>query len=435
MVAQEFLAQLDKLHFVDSSNLHDFADRCAYLLSFVVLVICFMIVTLKSYVFEPLSCYTATTFSGSNMIAYINAFCWVNGTVPADVNTKRIDDPAYWDYLESKKVNYYQWVSLVLALQAIMCYLPSLFWEALTFNRIGSNLSFYIESAQSAARDSGASRKNKVEFLASALDTLFYARRRIEYGPKRDIFNRLLKFIRELLPHKRLGRALCAYYMVIKFLYLANAVAQILIMESFLGMTGEYRLFGYKVLCDLWNGRYWQESLVFPRVGYCRVPIKLVGKPIPTVVAQCTMPVNMLNEKVYIFLWFWFVGVASLEVASISIWIFRLCVRKRRIRSLIRYLKIAEAYEQNMKDSIVRFESDCLRPDGSFLLYMLRLNAGDIITNEILQALFERFLRNEKALAAKKIQDSVNVISSTPNQDMLIDEKTADMGAIKQRFV
>lgn len=316
-----------------------------------------------------------------------------------------------------------------------MCYVPFLFWEALTFNRIGSNLSFYIESAQSAARDSGSSRKNKVEFLASALDTLFYARRPIEYGPKRNIISRFLKFMREVLPHKRLGRALCAYYMIIKFLYFANAVAQILIMESFLGMSGDYRFFGYKILSDLWNGRYWQESLVFPRAGYCRVPIKLVGKPIPTVVAQCTMPINMLNEKVYIFLWFWFVGVASLEMVSILIWIFRLCVRRRRVRSLIRYLKIAEAYEQNMKDSIHRFEANCLRPDGSFLLYMLRLNAGDIITNEILQALFERFLRNEKALAAKKIQESVNVIPSIPNQDMIMDEKTPDLGAVKQRFV
>ena len=105
MVAQEFFAQLDKMHFVDSASLHDFADRCSYLLSFIILVISFAIVTLKSYVFEPLSCYTSTTFSGSNMIPYINAFCWVNGTVPADVNTNRLDDPEYWDYLETRKLS------------------------------------------------------------------------------------------------------------------------------------------------------------------------------------------------------------------------------------------------------------------------------------------------------------------------------------------
>ncbi len=105
MVAQEFLSQLDKLHFVDSVGLDDFADRCAYMLSFIILVICFTIVTFKSYVFEPLSCYTATTFSGSNMLSYINAFCWVNGTVPADVDNARLDDNEYWNYLESKKLS------------------------------------------------------------------------------------------------------------------------------------------------------------------------------------------------------------------------------------------------------------------------------------------------------------------------------------------
>lgn len=105
MVAVEFFSQLDKLHFVDSVGLDDFADRCSYMLSFIILVICFTIVTLKSYVFEPLSCYTATTFSGSNMISYINAFCWVNGTVPADVDTDRIEDNDYWMELEARKMN------------------------------------------------------------------------------------------------------------------------------------------------------------------------------------------------------------------------------------------------------------------------------------------------------------------------------------------
>ncbi len=75
------------------------------MLSFIILVICFTIVTFKSYVFEPLSCYTATTFSGSNMLSYINAFCWVNGTVPADVDNARLDDNEYWNYLESKKLS------------------------------------------------------------------------------------------------------------------------------------------------------------------------------------------------------------------------------------------------------------------------------------------------------------------------------------------
>ncbi|VDD77955.1 unnamed protein product [Mesocestoides corti] len=434
MVAQEFLQQLDKLHFVDSSSLHDFADRCAYLLSFIVLVICFTIVTLKSYVLEPLSCYTATTFSGSNMISFINAFCWVNGTVPADVNTDRLEDPDYWDYLESKKVNYYQWVSLVLALQAIMCYFPNLVWETITFNRVGTNLGYFVEAAQNAAKETGTNRTNRVQFLASSLDTLFFARRPLPHGPRNSGLLRFVGFVKELLPHKRLGRAICAYYFATKLLYFANAVLQLVFMEYFLGMSGKYRLFGLQVLHDIWHGHYWQETLVFPRVGFCRVPIKLVGRSVPTLIAQCSMPVNMLNEKIYVFLWFWFVGVATLQVISISIWILRLSIRQRRVRSLVRYMKVADVYDEGMKQTLKRFESACLRPDGSFILHMLRLNAGEIITNEILQALVDRFIRHEKLEGTCAVKTGGTVV--VPSANSSIDpEKMEDETSLKKRFI
>ena len=316
-----------------------------------------------------------------------------------------------------------------------MCYLPSLIWDAVTFNRIGTNLSYYVEAAQTAARETGASRKTRIQFLASALDTLFYARRRLPHHSHVSLLRRGMDFIREMLPNKRLGRALCFYYLVIKVIYFANAVAQIIIMEQFLGMQGQHRFFGAQVLSDLWNGRYWQETLIFPRVGYCRVPIKLVGRNVPTLIAQCTMPVNMLNEKVYIFLWFWFVGVATLQAISISIWFLRLTVRKRRVRDLIRYLKIADAYDQGMRETLKRFEATCLRPDGTFLLYMMRLNAGDIITNEIIQALFERFIRHEKIASVTPLsEDLVSSPNGSPNVDADV-EKAEEGVALKQRFV
>lgn len=330
-------------------------------------------------------------------------------------------------------LDYYQWVSLVLALQAIMCYAPSLFWETLTFNRIGSNLTYYIEAAQAASRDTGASRKDKIRTLASSLDLLIFSRREIIYGPKGSIIYRLAQKIRDYLPNKRLGRALCAYYFVVKFLYLANAVLQIIIMEKFLDMKGDYRLFGIKILEDLFNGRRWQETLVFPRTGYCRVPIKLVGSKYQMVVAQCTLPVNMLNEKIYIFLWFWFTGVATLEVASICTWAYRLGFRKHRVRSLIRYLKIAEVYVDSMKDRVKQFEAECLRPDGSFLLYMLRLNAGDIITNEILQELLERYINKELEVEEKKTKEAL-IIASSPNM-YGTSEDVSDNSSVKQRLV
>ncbi len=79
--------------------------------------------------------------------------------------------------------DYYQWVSLVLAMQAIMCYLPRLIWEVITFNRVGTNLGFLIESAQSASKETGQTRAKHVQFVASVIDTLLFARRRFTHAP------------------------------------------------------------------------------------------------------------------------------------------------------------------------------------------------------------------------------------------------------------
>lgn len=328
--------------------------------------------------------------------------------------------------------DYYQWVSLVLALQAIMCYLPRLVWEAITFNRIGTNLGFLVEAAQAASKETGAARTKRVQFLATSIDTLLFARRPIKQQPQNPSkMNQARAFVGELFPKKRLGRALCAYYMITKLGYLMNSVGQILLMEYFLGMEGRYRLFGLQILTDLFQGRHWKETLIFPRVGFCRVPIKLVSPSVPTLVAQCTLPVNMLNEKIYIFLWFWFVFVSTLECISVSVWVLRLSARKRRVSSLIHYLKVADVYNDAMRDTLDQFELTFLRPDGTFLLHMLRLNAGEIITHEILQALVERYVQHEKASLAKNAEGSI-IPNSLKNQSI---NEPLDGCALKQRFI
>ncbi|VEL14418.1 unnamed protein product [Protopolystoma xenopodis] len=201
---------------------------------------------------------------------------------------------------------YYQWVSLMLAVQAILCYLPRLVWEMITFNRVGTNLTFLLESAKSASRETGKERSQRVQFVANALDTLLFARRKMHH--REDTRHPVVQFLHsatDMLPRKRIGSALVFYYMHAKLLYLGNAVAQILLMERFLGLGSNYRFFGVSILQDLLSGRNWNETLVFPRVGFCRIPVKIVNSPIAPITAQCTLPVNMLNEKIYIFLWFW----------------------------------------------------------------------------------------------------------------------------------
>jgi len=37
---------------------------------------------------------------------------------------------------------------------------------------------------------------------------------------------------------------------------------------------------------------------------------------------QCTLPLNLYNEMMFIFLWFWFLAVAAVTVLSLAWWVF-----------------------------------------------------------------------------------------------------------------
>ena len=113
------------------------------------------------------------------------------------------------------------------------------------------------------------------------------------------------------------GRTLGSYvsmlYVFVKFLYLFNVIAQLYIMNRFLG--SEYTFWGWEVsvpvvhdetsvqtLTDLWSGREWAESGVFPRVTLCDFRIRRLAN-IHRYTVQCVLMLNMFNEKIFLFLW------------------------------------------------------------------------------------------------------------------------------------
>lgn len=51
---------------------------------------------------------------------------------------------------------------------------------------------------------------------------------------------------------------------------------------------------------------------IFPRVTKCRFYKYGPSANIETVDALCLLPLNIINEKIYIFLWFWFLILAAL---------------------------------------------------------------------------------------------------------------------------
>ena len=63
-------------------------------------------------------------------------------------------------------------------------------------------------------------------------------------------------------------------------------------------------------------------AIVFPRVTKCSFFKYGPSGTVQTHDAICVLPVNIVNEKIYVFLWFWLIFVAAVTVLGIVYHIF-----------------------------------------------------------------------------------------------------------------
>merc|ERR1712209_308279 len=89
-------------------------------------------------------------------------------------------------------------------------------------------------------------------------------------------------------------------------LSLVIVLGQMYFMDRFLG--GEFSTYGLKVLhyteLDP-KERADPMAVVFPKVSKCTFHKYGVSGTIEKHDALCVLPLNIINEKIYIFLWFW----------------------------------------------------------------------------------------------------------------------------------
>ena len=77
-------------------------------------------------------------------------------------------------------------------------------------------------------------------------------------------------------------------------------------------------------------------ATVFPRVTKCTYRKYGPSGTIQNHDAMCVMPINIVNEKIYVFLWFWLILMSALSVFSVIYHIFMMVtpsVNKMVLRS------------------------------------------------------------------------------------------------------
>lgn len=283
------LGNLKKLFSIRRLSIDCFVFRLHHQFTVLVLVVFAVLVTTKQYVGDPIDC----DRSSGVPAGVINVYCWIHATYSvkslfANADGKRIVYPGvgngadFSDHDDVKYHKYYQWVCLVLFFQALCFYIPRWLWKAWE----GGRLKTLVQS---------------LEYHVV-----------LEPDAKRQRTGLLVRYLLSNLGSQDLY---ASKYFACEVLALFNVVGQLFLIDAFL--DGEFLTYGLEVLSFVSSDEDRVDPMVrvFPRVAKCHFHKFGSSGNVETHDAVCVLPLNIVNEKIYVFLWFWFVVLAALTGA------------------------------------------------------------------------------------------------------------------------
>jgi len=200
------------------------------------------------------------------------------------------------------------------------------------------------------------------------------------------------------------GNYLVFIYMFTKVLYIMNTVAQLFVLDVFLGMDRNYHLYGIQVISRLLYGQDWTLSERFPRVTLCDFQIRQQTN-VHRYTVQCVLPINLFNEKIFIFIWFWLFFVAIAAVANFLHWIGNIAILSMQASYVRRQLRSMELNKRDYK-AIRKFTEHYLRRDGLLIIRLVAKNAGDLIAAELIHGLWLNYGPDRRSLAESRSDTS-----------------------------
>jgi len=204
---------------------------------------------------------------------------------------------------------WYQWVCFVLAGQAFLFYLPHYLWKAW--------------------------EGNKISLMAKGMSSLGLT----EHPSSKDEARETS--VNYFDDHLNSHGLYVTKYILCEILNMANVLCQIYFMNFFLG--GQFFTYGWDVIriSELpMHERVDPMSKVFPKMTKCTFNKYGPSGTVEITDGLCLLAINIITEKIYVFLWFWFMLLAGftavhliLRFVSIASPQFRFSYLKKRASS------------------------------------------------------------------------------------------------------
>jgi len=245
-----------------------------------------------------------------------------------------------------------------------------------------------IKEASTLQMKTGEKRSKALNNLVDFIDQ----RLQFQHKPKCHIFSCCMHFL-----------SMC--YLVRKLLYVVNVILQLLFVNDFVG-DGSL-LWGINLCTGMFSGKQWIDTGYFPRYTFCDVPLmKRRDLAVPDgrgyVRMQCVLMINVMNEKIFAFLWFWLVIVLVCNVSNVIEFIFCLSPygRGRRLWSYMQSnseeMKGLNKHHRAAFITLDNFVNQHLASDGLLLLRFIKQEAGDLVVRDLTQLLYDRFAERNR---------------------------------------
>uniref|UniRef100_T1ITF1 Innexin n=1 Tax=Strigamia maritima TaxID=126957 RepID=T1ITF1_STRMM len=317
-----------------------------------VLIAFVILATSREHIGEPIACMHDDSIS----VKVINQFCWVNGThsipsaydkvIGAEVVYPGIAQGTGEDIVYHK---YYQWVAFILFLQAVMFYFPRYLWKLWE----GGKMKMLLLELYSPIMEEEEKNK-KITLLHN-----YFA-------------NNL-----------RMHNGYLYRYVACEFINFVNILGQIYLTDRFLGW--EFLTFGSRVMQYVSdNGPTYTDPMirVFPRLTKCTFYNHGRSGTIQFIDALCVLPLNIVNEKIYIFLWFWFMSLAIITGVNLIYRLVTLQIATFRVLLL-------RARAVLIPISVISTVVQRVQVGDWFVLYLLSKNMHHLVFAELMERLYD----------------------------------------------
>lgn len=275
---------------MDKAVIDNLVFRFHYRVTTAILFLCCILCTANGLIGDPISCIN----DGAIDAHVLNTYCWITSTFTLPHQQGKpvgthVAHPGLGNYVEDEEETryhaYYQWVPFMLFFQGLLFYTPHWFWKNW--------------------------EEGKMRMISDGMRGVLTCQRE----DRKKTQSRLVQYMFDTL---HMHNVYAFGYFFCEALNFVNVLGNIFFLDTFLGNA--FLTYGSDVV--RFSGRNQENRTdpmiaVFPRVTKCTFHKYGPSGTIQKHDAMCVLALNIINEKIFIFLWFWFIILATLSALAL----------------------------------------------------------------------------------------------------------------------